>query len=176
MIGSFADGLTFVEDPGSERRTREQRHARVDGVSLRRILDDLLVPLQFIHRDAPEFSGLQLAIQWYLMQNPDATASFYRMANYRGRLRGGGKRRRQINGDGRIRELFQGEAPVEPRRLRGSVYPGDRQIHSAETVTVQLHDLDLTGAQGQLLRGHVPAIAVWLPGFMRIDSFGEAYA
>ena len=176
VIERFANGLSFRENPGSDRRTREQRHALVEDVPLSRVLDELLVPMQFSNRDSADFSGLQLAIQWHLMQNPDATAGIYRMADYRPRLPGGGIRRRQIDDHGRIRELFQGEAPVEPKRLRGSVYPGDRQIHSAATVTVQLHDLDLTGPRGNLLQGHVPAIAVWLPDSMRRDFFGEISA
>ena len=173
VIGSFVRGLEFREDPGSDQRTLEQRNALAEDVPLRRVLEELLVPMWFSRRDAPDFSGMEFAIQWHLTRNPDATAAVYRMADYRERQSGGGKRRRQIDDEGRIVNLFQGEAPVQPVRLRGSAYPGDRRIHAVETVTVQLHDLDLTDAAQQILRGRVPAVAVWLPDSMRVDVLDE---
>ena len=90
-------------------------------------------------------------------------------------LPGGGRRRRQIDEQGRIANLFQGEAPVHPVALRGSVYPGDRRIHAAEVVTVQVHDLDLTDSAQppNLLKGRVPAVAIWVPSTMRVGVFEQ---
>lgn len=175
VIEAFVDGLAFHEDPGSHQRTVEQRNALAEPVTLQSVLESLLVRLWFSWRDAPNFSAAELAIQWHLMANPNATASVYRMAAQRPPLQGGGRRRRQIGDDGRIVNLFQGEAPVQPVSLRGSIYPGDRRIHTDETVTVQVHDLDLTdGAQPPgLLKGHVPAVAIWIPDFMRVGVFDQ---
>ena len=175
VIGEFLDGLLFQEDPGSEQRTVEQRHALAEDVPLVRVLEDLLVRIRFSWRDAPIFSATELAIQWHLKTSPSATASVYRMAAQRSLLQGGGKRRRQIDDDGRIVNLFQGAAPVQPVALRGSVYPGDRRIHAPEAVTVHIHDLDLTDSAQppNLLKGHVPAVAVWVPDFMRVGVFDQ---
>ena len=176
VIETFLNSLGFREDPGSDHRTVQQRHALAEQVPLVRILDELLVRLWFSWRDAPTFSAMEVAIQWYLKSNSDALATVYRMAAQGPRLPGGGKRRRGINSrTGRVLELFQGEDPVSPRRLRGSRYPGDRQIHAVDALTVQIHDLDLTDSADQLnlLRGHVPAISVWVPPFMRADVFHE---
>ena len=173
LIETFLDGLAFHEDPGSDERTREQRNALAEHVPLVKVLQDLLVPMWFSWRDAPDFSAVELAIQWHLRENPDATAAVYRMAAQRPPLPGGGRRRRQIDDDERIVNLFQGEAPVTPARLRGSVYPGDRRIHAEDVVTVQFHDLDLTDADQQLRRGHVPAVAVWVPNSLRVGVFDE---
>ena len=175
-IETFLDGLGFREDPGSDHRTVQQRHALAEHVPLVRVLNDLLVRMWFSWRDAPNFSAMELAIQWYLRNNSDATAAVYRMAAQGPQLPGGGRRRRRINpGTGQILELFQGADPVSPRRLRGSRYPGDRRIHPDEALTVQIHDLDLTDSTNQLnlLRGHVPAISVWVPPFMRADILDE---
>ena len=178
IIESFLEGLkglVFVEDPGSDQRTTEQRNAFVEQVPLAHVLENLLVRMQFAWRDAPIFSAAELAIQWHLRSNPDVTAAVYRMAAQRSPLQGGGTRRRRITDDGRIVNMFQGEAPVKPAALRGNTYPGDRRIYAAEKVTVQIHDLDLTDASKppNLLRGHVPAIAVRLPAFMRVGVFEE---
>ena len=159
VIDAFLGNFSFTEDPGSDQRTAEQRHALAEHVSLRHVLESLLVPMWFSWRDAPLFSAMELAIQWHLRSNPDATAAVYRMA-----AQSQGRRQRQIDGDGRIVNLFQGEAPVQPVALRGSVYPGDRRIHTTE-VSVQIHDLNLTASAraSTILRGHVPSISVWVP-------------
>ena len=175
IIEAFLNGLLFQEDPGSDQRTLEQRNALAQHVPLERVLESLLVRMWFSRRDSPNFSAMELAIQWHLRRNPGATAAVYQMTAQRHRLPGGGRRRRAILDDGRISNLFQGEAPVQPATLRGSVYPGDRQVHAAEAVTVQIHDLDITESvrSPNLLRGHVPAVAVWVPRFMRVGVFEE---
>lgn len=174
-IEPFLGSLQFHEDPGSGQRTTEQRNSLAANVLLADVLERLLVRIRFLRRDAPVFSAAELAIQWYLRSNPNATAAVYCMAAQRSPLQGGGRRRRKLDNDGRIVNLFQGEAPVRPVSLRGTIYPGDRRIHSDETVTVQIHDLDLTdGSQQQrLLKGHVPAVAIWIPDFMRVGVFDE---
>ena len=175
VIEGFLDNLEFRSDQGSDERTEDQRNAVSVDVSLESVLENLLVPLWFSRRDAPSFSAVELAIQWHLRSNPHLTSAVYRMAVQRPQLSGGGKRRRQIDDGGRIANLFQGEAPVMPRRLRGSVYPGDRRIHASDVISVQIHDLNLTDAAQppKLLRGHVPSIAVWVPAFMRESVFEE---
>ena len=166
VIESFLEGLAFHEDSGSDQRTIEQRNALAEHIPLVQLLENLLVRMWFSWRDAPIFSAAELAIQWHLRNNPDATASVYRMAAQRSPLQGGGKRRRRIGADERIVNLFQGEDPA---------YPGDRHIHATEAVTVQIHDLDLTDGSRppNLLRGHVPTVAVWLPDVMRVGVFEE---
>lgn len=175
VIKSFLEGLLFQEDPGSDQRTVDQRHAFAEGIPLVSVLEELLIPMRFSWRDAPKFSAAELAIQWHLRNNSEASAVVYRMAAQRSSLGGGGKRRRRIDGQGRIANLFQGAAPVKPVSIRGSVYPGDQHIHADETVTVQVHDLDLTDSARppSLLRGHVPTVAVWVPKFMRVGVFDE---
>ena len=173
VIEAFLDDLVFQEDPGSDQRTVEQRHALAGPVPLTHILENLLVRMWFSQPDAPNFSATELAIQWHLRSNPDATASVYRMAAQRPPLPGGGRRQRQLDDDGRIVNLFQGEYPVEPV-VRGSIYPGDRHIHADQAVTVQIHDLDLTNSARSLLKGHVPAVSVWVPGSMRVGVFEMA--
>lgn len=175
VIETFLEGLPFQEDPGSDQRTVDQRNAFAEGIPLENVLENLLVRMWYSWRDAPSFSAAELAIQWHLRSNPEASAVVYLIAAQRTSLPGGGKRRRQIDDHGRIVNLFQGAAPVHPVKLRGSVYPGDRYIRADETVTVQIHDLDLTDSAqpSNLLRGHVPVVSVWVPKFMRVGVFTE---
>jgi len=175
IIEEFTGGLEFHEDSGSDQRTIDQRNAITEEVSLESILEQLLLPMWFAPFDAPKFSAAELVIQWHLNSNPDATATVYRMAAQRSPRPGGGTRRRGIRNDGRLVNLFQGEDPADPPEARGSPYPGDRNIHATKSVTVQIHDLDLTdrARPPRLLRGHVPVIAVWIPRSMRVDVFEE---
>ena len=168
VIAHFLGDLQFGEAPGSELQRQEYRSELADFVPLVKILEGLLVPMWLSWRDAPNFSALELAIQWYLRGNADATATVYRMAAKRPPLPGGGTRRRRLDETRRIVNLFQGPDSV-------TQYPGDRRIHGEKEVTVQIHDLDLTDAKQppQLLRGHVPTVAIWVPDFMRVGVFDE---
>ncbi|MGC1890864.1 MAG: hypothetical protein WA709_33120, partial [Stellaceae bacterium] len=72
------------------------------------------------------------------------------------------RRRRGVDENGEVTQLFQGEAPVQPRERRGEVYPGDRAIRDNDAVTIQLHTLDLTREDVVILED-VPVVAVWVP-------------
>ena len=174
ILNRLLGELAFTEDEGHPARTQEQRNAASEPVPLLRVLGEVLVPYNFSQFDAPGFSVTELCIQWHLREHPNATARIYKMSEARRRLNpGGGKRRRQIGEDGRLGNLYQGAAPVEPISRRGSVYPGDQRIVDPNRVTVQVHDLNLTDPDLSLLRGHVPAITVWLPESLRKDVFWE---
>jgi hypothetical protein len=73
----------------------------------------------------------------------------------------GEARERTLNDAGEISQLFQGAAPVNPPERRGEIYPGDRDIHSDDEVTIQVHNLDLKTATGVI--EDVINIAVWIP-------------
>ena len=72
------------------------------------------------------------------------------------------KRRRGINENGEVAQLFQGEAPVYPPERRGEVYPSDRAIRENGNVTIQIHQLILT-QDNNVIKEDVPVIAVWVP-------------
>ena len=70
IIEAFLENLESQEDPGSDLRTVEQRHALSEYLPLVRVLENLLVPMRFSWRDGPNFSAVELAIQWQLKSNP----------------------------------------------------------------------------------------------------------
>ena len=158
LVDGFLNVLDFEDVAGDSRGPRAQVHGVARGIALRRVLDELLVPYVHPTRDAVHFSGLQLALSYYLSRNPDATATVYRMSYRAPKLPGGGTRRRspgQNDGD-----------RVNPFEGPSSSYPGDQAIHDSE-VTVQVHDVDLRRDGGELLQGNVPILAVWRPETVR---------
>ena len=126
VIKPFVDSLGFEEDHGRDDRTIQQRHLLAQDIPLRRILHELLIPMKLSWQDAPNFSALELAIQWHLKDTSDATARVYQMGANASVLSGGGKRLRQITPQFRVLQLFQGADPESPRRLRGTRYSGPK--------------------------------------------------
>jgi hypothetical protein len=126
-------------------------------------MEQLLIPFRFIAaEDTQELTGLLLQLAHAVEQDSRETCTVYRMSpNY--------PRRRGIDENGRVRNLFQGAAPVSPPERRGSVYPGDREIHEPNSLTIQIHVLSLTQGDPEVVVARdVPVIAVWVPSRMPI--------
>ena len=104
--------------------------------------------------DAQNFLGIIVILRNYLRDVPDATCTVYEISE-------GMPRSRSLNSDGEIAQLFQGAYPVNPPEQRGEIYPGDRQLHSNQEVTIQVHNLDLMTNTGVI--EDVIDIAVWVP-------------
>jgi hypothetical protein len=155
-VREFIQRLEFTDDEGNPDRTDIQRHQVCEDIPLLQVVEELLVKIRITGTtDSQRNTGLLLQLSRALEQNPDEVCTVYRMS-------GGRRRRRGIDGDGEVTNLFQGEAPVQPRPLRGTVYPGDRNIRDDANVSVQIHTLDLTRDDVVVVE-NVPAIAVWVP-------------
>jgi hypothetical protein len=155
-VTDFVQGLEFVDDEGHPDRTDIQRHRVCGDVSLLRAVEQLLIRMRITGTtDSQRSTGLLLQLTKALEANPDEVCTVYRMS-------GGRRRQRGVDADGEVLNLYQGEAPVQPRELRGSVYPGDRRIRNEDNVSIQIHTLDLT-REGAVLAENVPVVAVWVP-------------
>ena len=127
------------------------------GVPLETALRDLLVPLRVpASTDAQRFTGLMLQLRRALDRDPSESCDVYVMSPTETRRRG-------LNEEGRIPNLFQGAYPVEPRNLRGSIYSGDRDVRGPNRVSIQIHTLTLTDADDAPVADRVPVVAVWVP-------------
>lgn len=159
LVSNFLDSLEFLPNDGHPARRPAQRHSVAEDVRLETVLQDLLVPLRVpASTDSQRHTGLMLQLRRALDRNPDELCTVYRMSQSEERGR------RTLPEDGRLPNLFQGAYPVEPRSQRGSIYPGDREIHHANRVTVQIHMLDLRGEHGaELAESRVPVVATWVP-------------
>lgn len=161
-VEAFLNGKGFVDNDGHPERTDIQRHLVCAGVRLYDMLDQLLVRVRITDpSDSQRNTGLLLQLSHALENDPDELCTIYQMSR-------GNNRQRSIKKNGKITNLFQGKAPVQPREERGEVYPGDRAIYDRDTVTVQIHMLDLTQGS-EVIKATVPVIAVWVPARLARD-------
>lgn len=155
-IAGFVRELTFAGDEGHPNRTDIQRHNVSRDIPLRSVMEQLLINLRITGMtDSPRYTGLLLQLSRALEETPDEVCTVYWMSP-------AARRRRGVDENGEVTQLFQGEAPVQPRDRRGEVYPGDRAIRDNDAVTIQLHTLDLTREDVVILED-VPVVAVWVP-------------
>jgi len=160
-IKRFSDMIS-LERQEHPQRTPIQTHESAEGISLQLVYEELLTNLRFARlNDAQNFLGVLTVVRAHLDEFSGATCSVYRMSC-------GMTRERTLNDASEIPNLFQGAAPVNPPERRGSIYPGDREIHAADGVTVQIHNLVLRGTDGDEKRD-VPNVAVWIPRGMGGD-------
>lgn len=155
-VADFVQGLAFEEDDGHPDRTDVQRHHVCKNIPLRTVIEQLLVNMRITGTtDSQRNTGLLLQLSKALEDDADELCTIYRVSPAT-------RRRRGIDENGEVTNLFQGEAPVHPRERRGQVYPGDRAIRDADNVTIQIHTLNLT-RDDQVVAENVPVVAVWVP-------------
>lgn len=155
-VAEFIQGLDFVDDDGNPNRTDIQRHLVCERAPLLQAVEELLVKMRITGTaDSQRNTGLLLQISKALEANPDEVCAIYRMS-------GGRRRERGVDEDGEVLNLYQGEAPVQPRDQRGTAYPGDRRIRDDDNVSIQIHTLNLT-REGAVVAENVPVLAIWVP-------------
>ena len=116
-------------------------------------MSDLIVPFRVTGAaDSRNFVGLMLQISQALENNGDERCTVYQVSPEFARSRA-------IDDNGKINELFQGATRVA---AGGYSYPGDTAFRDDDTVTVQLHRLNLR-RNDQTVVEDVPVIAIWIP-------------
>lgn len=161
LTQALIDGLQWEPDAGHPARTEMQKHLVARNVPLRRLFTDYLTCLSVASPDDSQpYTGALLQIEAYLRANQGATCTIYRMSP-------GHDRRRELDDNGEIKTLFQGEYPVEKAR-RGEIYQGDKAIVVPEGLTLQIHSLTLHSG-GPDIETRVPTIALWIPADMAKD-------
>jgi hypothetical protein len=160
----------FIEASGSPQRTQEQRHLVAPAQPLVEVYRDLLVPLEWSGDDLVEHLHLLLQLQRILERDPNATCDVYQMS-------AGARRERGLDSSHGLKNLMQGENAK-------TGYPGDREVKSSGSVTVQLHRLRLTSTEGveactgragnrKIAADDVPVLAVAIPEKLRTDVYAE---
>lgn len=138
---------SFSEDLGHKDRTEEQKHL-VAKLPLKDVFKDLLNELIFTRQtDSTSYTNLKSEIDLYTEEFVSEDSFVYLMSK-------GNIRKRRLKKD-EIQQLFQGRNP----RKGEVIYPGDEKIKSSDTVTVQIHNLQLNDNY----HDNVISIAVWIP-------------
>lgn len=168
VVDQFLGQIALSQDGGSNERTEMQRHLVATAVPLDLVYEQLLTRFRLtIPTESTRYTGLLLQLQQYREDHPAATCTVYVMS--RG-VDPNAVRERPINEAGEITTyLFQGEHPNRGGRIpRGSIYPGDVHLPSADDLQVQIHYLRLS-RNGAIVAENVPTLAVILPAAMPDD-------
>jgi hypothetical protein len=151
--------LSFGPDHGHARRTDLQIHSVASRISVRSIYEEFLTRLRVARlTDSVDFTGLLLQVGRYVDDHPDATCHVYLMS-------GGAVRDRSVDDGDQIPTLFQGANYDQSTSPPTITYPGDREIHAPDELSIQIHMLRIL-RDSTTLAERVPAVAIWVPRAM----------
>ena len=151
VVNEFVDTLNFVDNEGHPERTDVQRHKVCREVPLRDAIKQLLVRMRINDiADSQRNSSMLLQLGRALDSNLNEVCTVYRMSPRTGR-------RRSVDENGKVKNLFQGKDRIKPEK-----YPGDREIRDQDNVTIQIHMIALKQGNEEIMK-NVPVIAVWVP-------------
>lgn len=160
LFDAFIANHTFQDLSQNVHRTPARQHRMAAGIPLQEVYEGLLAQ---IHVRAPDdgqkYFGALLQIHKHLQAHPDERCTVYQISPNE-------HRQRAVNPDtDEIDQLFSGAngRPTDP-----DYDSGDRHLHAAGQLSIQLHRLNLTD-NGTQLMNDVPVIAVWIPAIMAQD-------
>jgi hypothetical protein len=161
LVTALRQKLPFIPDQGNVNRTEHQKHLVAVNVPLGELFEQFLAPFRFTRfQDSQSYVSLLLLLKTVLEQKPDVAATVYIMSQ-------GAARERSVGQDDEIPTLFQGQAPVNPPSLRGTIYPGDDAIKDSSVITIQIHILTVKRPNESLT--DVPTLALWMPSAFARD-------
>ena len=170
LLQGLMQSLRFSATEGYAERTAMHKHGRARA-ALSELYESFLMQIHFANpTDSQRFTGLLLQVREYLDRNPNVAASIYLMSwsPEQGQV----ARDRSLDENGEIQSsgaFFQGASMPRGNFRQGEVYAGDREIGAADELTVQMHLLNL-GDGTRVVAERVPAVAVWMPADMGVDT------
>lgn len=155
----FLAGIALEVDPDLASREAAQRHKVARGLSLAQVVSDLIVPFRVTGAsDSRNLVGLMLQLSKALEDNGEERCTVYHVSPEFARSR-------TIDANGKINELFQGATRLASG---GYSYPGDAAFRDDDTVTIQVHTLQLRRGDAVVVE-NVPVIAIWIPRRLEVD-------
>lgn len=137
-----------------------QKH-KVATVPLKLVLSDCLANYVMWGEDATRFTGVRVMLEEAESESASGglMCDVVEMAPELER-----RRRRTLNSDGRVKNLFQGQNP----RTGTVVYGGDRAVRRSDVIALQLHRVDFTEDDGSdegsmVVLEDVPVLAISIP-------------
>lgn len=163
VVDQFVANSGVEVDPELASREPAQRHRVRRGLKLSEVVSELIVPFRVTDAaDTRELIGVMLQISKALEDNGDEECAVYEVSP-------GFARYRAIDANGKINELFQGATRLASG---GYSYPGDAAFKDDDSVTVQVHRLDLR-RDGNVVAERVPVIAIWMPRRLGVDWIAQ---
>ena len=163
IVQSFFDKFSFAPNRGDKERSLAQKHHVCHNVPLSTAVEELLIPYRLTEQhDTQNITGVLMQLSRALDDNSMEKCTVYRMSPDFDRAR-------TIDDHGEVLNIFQGAFPVNPKKDRGKIYPGDREIHEATDVTIQVHIIDLKHKdKDKVIFEKVPVIVAWIPSRMSL--------
>lgn len=156
---NYIAALDLVVDPDLVDREPAQRHKVCRELSLAQVVSDLIVPFRVTGAaDSRNLVGVMLQLSKALEDNGDERCTVYQVSPEFARSR-------TIDANGKINELFQGATRLASG---GYSYPGDAAFRDDDTVTIQLHTLQLR-RDNNVVAENVPVISIWIPRRLELD-------
>lgn len=156
--------VMFVEDNGHANRTQEQKHL-VARIPMRECLEHLLNKLKYTREsDSATYSSLRGILKGYLDEHPNDDCLVYLMSA--NTLEDWTRRVRRLDRNDEIQQLFQGRNP----RIGEVVYPGDSEIKNENSLTIQIHLLNIRDTDFT----SVATLAIWVPEHIGRDIIRQA--
>ncbi|MEP9373864.1 Z1 domain-containing protein [Mesorhizobium sp. KR1-2] len=155
----FLAGIALEVEPALANREPAQRHKVCRGLSLAQVVSDLIVPFRVTGAaDSRNLVGAMLQLSKALEENGDERCTVFQVSPEFARSRA-------MDANGRINELFQGATRLASG---GYSYPGDAAFRDDDTVTIQLHTLQLR-RNDTIEIENVPVIAIWISRRLELD-------
>lgn len=147
FLKDIKDGLK--EMPGHQKRTEDQIHLETR-VPLETAYENFLKKLIFTRpSDSSNFISLKAVIASIKEELPPEGCQVYLINQGKTRVRSLDEKKDVV------KNLFQGKNP----RSGEVIYPGDSEIKLPESISIQIHFLDIKGTDFE----QVVAVAVWIP-------------
>jgi hypothetical protein len=160
---NFVASLDLAQDPDTAGREPAQRHRVRRGLSLAQMVNDLIVPFRVTGAgDSRNLVGLMLQVSRALENNGDEHCTVFQVSPEF-------PRSRAIDANGKINELFQGATRLA---TGGYSYPGDSAFRDDDTVTIQLHRLNIR-RNDEIVAEDVPVIAIWIPRRLELNWISQ---
>jgi len=162
LFTQFRADHPFGPYAGLDLRQNSRRNLVIENIPLQLVQEELLTRYRVTRlEDSQQFGAMLRLIQLHLIDHPNDTCTIFLMAE--------GQPRRRDYQDDKIVQLFQGRQYAVINGVRDISYPGDREVRSANGLTVQIGYLDL-GQPNALVGSNIPHLAIWVPAGMARDT------
>lgn len=171
----------FIETTGHQLRTPYQRHKVLNGYSVSKVLEELIVdyknvsPLTNAHWDGLIFQ-IQSILEKAQQDGTEEVCDIYWMSALSPE-----NRKRSVNQLTNESSTFQGKSPNKNNKKyrEGEIYEGDTfyKDEKNQNITIQIHSIDITKpspkSDEDILIKNVKVLAIWIPERLKGNWYSQ---